>query len=84
MSEERKKGSSSKGHHKGGGSGHQHTAQHHQGRSKGSFTSSTALTPGTPFMHDVCVSVSHWVCAKLGQDKWRHVSVMDGVSSGGE
>ena len=38
------------------------------------FTSSTALTPGTPFMHDVCVSISHFVCAKLGQDKWRHVS----------
>jgi hypothetical protein len=43
-------------------------------RRSGSFTSSTALTPGTPFMHDVCVSISHFVCAKLGQDKWRHVS----------
>jgi 5'-3' exonuclease len=42
----------------------------------GSFTSSTALTPGTPFMHDVCVSISHFVCAKLGQGRWSHVSVV--------
>lgn len=62
VSEERKKGN---------GSGSQSSGNK---RRSGSFTSSTALTPGTPFMHDVCVSISHFVCAKLGQDKWRHVS----------
>eukprot|EP00879_Flechtneria_rotunda_P013207 GHRR01013792.1.p1 GENE.GHRR01013792.1~~GHRR01013792.1.p1 ORF type:complete len:221 (+),score=35.96 GHRR01013792.1:812-1474(+) len=36
--------------------------------------SSTALTPGTPFMHDVCVSCSYYVCARLAQRKWQNVS----------
>jgi 5'-3' exonuclease len=39
-----------------------------------SVVSSTALTPGTPFMHDVCVSCSYYVCAKLASQRWQHVS----------
>jgi 5'-3' exonuclease len=69
VSEERKKGN---------GNGSQHSSGNK--RRSGSFTSSTALTPGTPFMHDVCVSISHFVCAKLGQEKWRHVSGAGGTA----
>jgi 5'-3' exonuclease len=36
--------------------------------------SSTALTPGTPFMHDVCVSCSYYICARLATRKWSQVS----------
>lgn len=43
-------------------------------RQRGKVVSSTALTPGTPFMHDICVSLTHWVCARLGSRKWQHVS----------
>jgi 5'-3' exonuclease len=35
--------------------------------------SSTALTPGTPFMHDVCVSCSYYICARLSQQRWQNV-----------
>jgi 5'-3' exonuclease len=35
--------------------------------------SSTALTPGTHFMHDVCVSLSYFVCSKLQNQRWRQV-----------
>ena len=35
--------------------------------------SSTAVTPGTPFMHDVCVSCSNYICARLLQQRWRRV-----------
>ncbi len=40
---------------------------------KKSFVSSTALTPGTRFMHDIAVSLAHYVCARLVQYKWREV-----------
>jgi hypothetical protein len=36
--------------------------------------SSTALTPGTPFMHDVCVSCCYYICARLANRKWQQVS----------
>jgi hypothetical protein len=35
--------------------------------------SSTALTPGTEFMHDVGVSLGFFVAARAGQAKWRDV-----------
>lgn len=43
--------------------------------------SSTALTPGTPFMHDVCVALSFYVCARLSQNKYKDVSEASKSSS---
>lgn len=41
--------------------------------------SSTALTPGTEFMHDVCVSLGYFVASRAGQAKWREVRRRGGV-----
>lgn len=35
--------------------------------------SSTALTPGTPFMHDVELSLTFYVCSRLLANKYRHL-----------
>jgi 5'-3' exonuclease len=42
-------------------------------KARSNVVSSTALTPGTPFMHDVCVSCCYYICARLANRKWQQV-----------
>eukprot|EP00775_Hariotina_reticulata_P007327 gene7327-7539_t len=40
---------------------------------KQQVVSSTALTPGTPCMHDICVSVLYYVSCRLTNRRWQHL-----------
>lgn len=42
-------------------------------KKRASVVSSTALTPGTEFMHDVNVSLGFYVANRAGQQRWREV-----------
>lgn len=41
---------------------------------EGEMLSSTAITPGTIFMADLTLSLSHWVHTKLSQARYKHLS----------
>jgi hypothetical protein len=51
----------------------QPSSSKHKKARAANVVSSTALTPGTPFMHDVCVSCSYYICARLATRKWQQV-----------
>lgn len=35
--------------------------------------SSTALTPGTPFLYDTCLALAYYACNRLQAAKYRHL-----------
>eukprot|EP00878_Enallax_costatus_P009861 GHUV01010298.1.p1 GENE.GHUV01010298.1~~GHUV01010298.1.p1 ORF type:complete len:210 (+),score=59.01 GHUV01010298.1:183-812(+) len=64
---------------------HNSSSSNNKKQKRSTVVSSTALTPGTPFMHDVAVSCSYFICSRLATAKWRQVEFeLSGPTVAGE